>query len=226
MTMSLIPIRLKQPAYLAIAAALLASAGPCLAADAASSSPFPGLEVVSSKSVERLYRRPDTNIAAYDKIMIGTPLVEFSKEWNPRNYGRFGVSALELQKIRMDLSDLAKVTFSKALADGGYEVVTTPGPGVLVITPNIVNLYMNAPDTSSPGRTRSYVMSAGAMTLALLANDAVTGTLLAVAMDHQRGPQFARLQWATSAFNRVQASIVLKGWAEQLRQDLDAARGK
>ena len=62
------------------------------------SSPFPGLEVVSSKNVDLLYRRPDVDFSAYDKIMIGEPMVEFSKNWNPRNYGKFGLTAVQLNE--------------------------------------------------------------------------------------------------------------------------------
>jgi hypothetical protein len=50
--------------------------------------------------------------------------------------------------------------------------------------------------------------------------------LLAAAYDRQRGSQFGRLQWAMSVSNRAAASAVLKGWAEQLKRDLDASRAK
>ena len=78
--------------------------------------------------------------------MIGEPTVEFSKNWNPRNYGTFGISAAQLTKIRVDLAAMAKSVFAKALGDGGYEIVTEAGDAVLAITPNIVDLFINAPD--------------------------------------------------------------------------------
>jgi hypothetical protein len=209
-----------------VAALLLTVAAPTIAATDSADSPFPGLELVASKNVDRLYRRPDVDMSAYSKILIGEPLVEFSKNWNPRNYGTFGLSASQLKKIRADLADLAKSTFAEVLNGGGYEVVTEAADGVLEIIPNILNLYITAPSSMSAGRSKTYVMDAGSMTLALQVNDAVTGTPLAVAYDHQRGSQFGRLQWATSVSNRAAASAILKGWAEQLKQDLDAARAK
>jgi hypothetical protein len=63
-------------------------------------------------------------MSAYTKVWIGEPLVEFSKNWNPRNYGTFGLSASQLKKIRDDLANLAKSTFAEVLSGGGYEVVT------------------------------------------------------------------------------------------------------
>jgi hypothetical protein len=208
-----------------MASIVVACAAPSLAA-LESSSPFPGLELVDSKNVDKLYRRPDVDASAYAKVLIGEPVVEFSKNWNPRNYGSFGISASQLNKIRTDLAALAKSTFAKVLGDGGYEIVTEAGDGVLAVTPNIVNLYISAPDIPTAGRSKTYVMDAGSMTLVLPVSDAVTGTLLAVAYDHQRAGQSATLRWATSVSNRAAAEATLKGWAEQLRRELDAARGK
>jgi hypothetical protein len=56
-------------------------------------------------------------------------------------------------------------------------------------------------------------------------NDAVTGTLLAVAFDKQRSGS-STLRWATSVSNRAAAEQMLKGWAEQVKRELDAARAK
>jgi hypothetical protein len=218
--------RLDQRMRASIAAALiLAVLSPCLAAGDSPSSPFPGLELVPSKNVGALYRRPDADTSAYSKIMIAEPGVEFSKNWNPRNYGTYGLSAGQLKKIRVDLAAMARSVFSKALSDGGYEIVTEAADGVLVITPNIVNVFINAPDVPAAGRSRTYSMDAGSATLALQVNDAVTGTLLAVAYDQRRSGS-STMQWTTSLSNRAAASAMLNGWAEQVKRELDAARAK
>ena len=122
--MSLRTPRLDRRARAGFAAALiLAVTSPFVAAGDTPSSPFTGLELVPSKNVGTLYRRPDVDTSAYSKIMIGEPAVEFSKNWNPRNYGSYGLSAAQLKKIRSDLADLAKSTFAKVLGDGGYRVL-------------------------------------------------------------------------------------------------------
>jgi hypothetical protein len=210
----------------AAVALVLAFSHTALAATDSSNSPFPGLELVNSKSLDRLYRRPDVDVSEYTKIRIGEPAVEFSKNWNARNYGTYGLSAAQLKKIRGDLAELAKSTFAKVLADGGYQLVTEPGDGVLDVVPNIINLYVNAPDTMTAGRSRTYTMDAGSMTLALQLSDSVTGTLLAVAYDTKRDTSRGTMQWSTSVSNRAAASRVLTQWAEQLKRDLDAARAK
>ena len=208
-----------------LAALILVALCPLLAVADSPSSPFSGLELVASKNVATLYRRPDVDISAYSKIMIGEPAVEFSKNWNPRNYGKFGLSAAQLTKIRVDLAAMAKSVFAKSLSDGGYEIVTEADEGVLVITPNIVNVFINAPDVPMAGQSRTYTMDAGSATLALQVNDAVAGTLLAVVFDPRRSG-YSTMRWATSVSNRAAAEGMLKGWAEQLKRELDAARAK
>jgi hypothetical protein len=205
---------------------VLAFSHTALAANGSSSSPFPGLELVNSKSLDKLYRRPDVDVSEYTKIRIGEPAVEFSKSWNARNYGTYGLSASQLKKIRSDLAELTKSTFAKVLSDGGYQLVTEPGDGVLDVIPNIINLYVNAPDTMTSGRSKTYTMDAGSMTLALQLSDSVTGTVLAVAYDSKRDASRGTMQWSTSVSNRAAASRMLTHWAEQLKGDLDAARAK
>jgi len=196
---------------------------PSFAAGDASSSPFWGLELVPSKNVAALYRRPDSDLSAYGKIMIGEPEVEFSKNWNPRNYGTYGLSATQLKQMRTDLAAMAKNTFAQVLGDGGYEIVTQAGDGVLLITPNIVNVFVNAPDIQRPGRTKTYSMEAGSATLVLQVNDAVSGTLLAVVLDSKSSGQ-STLRWTTGVSNRAAATALLKNWAGQLKRELDEAR--
>jgi hypothetical protein len=69
-------------------------------------------------------------------------------------------------------------------------------------------------------------MDAGSMTLALQVSDSVTGTLLAVAYDSKRGSTGGSFQWTTSVSNRAAAERILTGWAQQLKRELDAARGR
>ena len=90
------------------AALVLTVLSPSLAAGDSPSSPFSGLELVASKNVGALYRRPDADLSAYNKIIIGDPTVEFSKNWNPRNHGTLGLSAAQLTKIRTDLATRAE----------------------------------------------------------------------------------------------------------------------
>lgn len=204
-----------------LAAALLGLPG---AANVARAADPDELVPVSVKGIDSVRRRPDVNWAAYDAVLVAPVSVSFSKLWDPRDYGRFGLRPRDVEKIRGKVAALAQATFVKVLAEGGYRVVERADAGVLQVEPNIIDLYVNAPDVPDENRQQSYVLEAGEMTLALELRDAVTGTLLAEARDRQRGIDRGRFTVANSVTNRAEAERVLRGWAMRLRDSLDAAR--
>lgn len=204
-----------------LAAALLGLPG---AANVARAAGPDQLVPVSVKGIDSVRRRPDVNWAAYNAVLVAPVSVSFSKLWDPRDYGRFGLRPRDVEKIRGKVAALAQATFVKVLAEGGYRVVERADAGVLQVEPNIIDLYVNAPDVPDENRQQSYVLEAGEMTLALELRDAVTGTLLAEARDRQRGIDRGRFTVANSVTNRAEAERVLRGWAMRLRDSLDAAR--
>jgi len=217
------------PALVLVALASIGAVPVARAADAsAAASPAAanedGLVQTTVKGVDRVLQRPGTDWASYTKVLVAPVEVSFSKSWNPRDYGSFGLKSSDVDRIRRDLSQMTYDIFTKVLGEGGYTIAPTPAEGVLQVRPNIVNLYINSPDTMQAGRTRSYVVDAGEMTLALELRDSITGTLLAQARDRKRGTESGRVTLANSVVNRAEAERALRGWATQLRTNLDAAR--
>jgi hypothetical protein len=217
------PARLRRALLLALLSAI-ASVTAVHAADAAPAADEDGLVKVSVKGVDRVLQRPGTDWASYTQVLIAPVEVSFSKSWNPRDYGVFGLKSADVERIRRELSQLAYDTFAKVLGEGGYTLAKAPGEGVLQVRPNIVNLYINAPDTMEAGRSRSFVVDAGEMTMSLALRDSITGTLLAEARDRKRGTEGGRVTLANRMMNRAEAERALRGWAVQLRSNLDAAR--
>jgi len=68
---------------------------------------------------------------------------------------------------------------------GGYTIVTEPGEDVLRVRSAVIDLYVNAPDTMSAGRSRSYTAEAGEATLVLELRDSVTNALLGRVLDRR-----------------------------------------
>jgi hypothetical protein len=163
-------------------------------------------------------------VAGYTKVMIDPVQVAFSKSWDPRDYGTFGLKATDVERIRTELGTLAHDTFAKVLAEGGYLPASEADTGVLRITAYIVDLDITAPDTMQAGRSRTYVANAGQMTLVMELRDAVTGTLLARAFDRKSATDTGRLQWSNSVMNRAEAETALRSWASRLKRGLDAAK--
>jgi hypothetical protein len=183
-----------------------------------------GLELTKVKGVDLMYRRPGATLTGYNKVMVDPVQVAFSKSWDPRDYGTYGLKASEVEKIRTELGTLAHDTFVKKLQEGGYPEASAADEGVLRVTAYIVDLYVNAPDTMQAGRSRTYVANAGQMTLALELRDAVTGTLLARGFDRATATDTGRFQWSNSVMNRAEAERALSGWAKRLKDALDAAK--
>jgi hypothetical protein len=184
-----------------------------------------GLELKKTKKVDLLYVRPGASLTGYTKIMMDPVQVAFDKSWDPRDYGgTFGLKTSDVERIRNGIGDLARDTFVKVLDKGGYPEVKAADAGVLRLSVYILDLYVNAPDTMQPGRNRSYSAEAGHMTLGVELHDAVTGTLMARALDRSRSTGSDRITWASGVSNRAEAERLLTGWANKMKDALDAAK--
>ncbi|MCV2359707.1 DUF3313 domain-containing protein [Paucibacter sp. TC2R-5] len=185
-----------------------------------------GLEQRKSKDADLVYARPGASLAGYSKVMLGPVDVAFSKNWDPKRPGsNFRITAEEREEIRSGVANLVRDEFVKALqAKEGYQVVDTAGPDVLKLKVSIIELYVNAPDVATAARTKTYVTSAGEMTLFLEAFDSETGQVLARVVDRQesniRGGQ---LSWTNRVMNQSEGELIASGWARKLRKALDKA---
>ena len=184
---------------------IAALGGTAVAAQPAATAPaYDGLVVVQSRNLDRMYVRPNVDIARYQKVMIDPVTVAYSKEWDrsvndPRYTTR--IRPEDARRIADETTANLVSILADALKARGYEVVTAPGPGVLRLSPHVTDLYVNAPDVFPPGRTRSYARDAGEATVTLEARDASNGTLLAVVSDHGTAQDMLRLSRATNVTN-------------------------
>jgi hypothetical protein len=183
-----------------------------------------GLVPIQVKNVDKAWKRPDASLKGYTGVLIKPVSVAFSKSWNPRDYGAFGLKSDEVEHLRTELSKIASSTFTRVLAKGGYSIATAPGENVLEVQADIVDLVINGIEPRSSSIVHVYVTSAGEMRLLLKLTDSVTGTTLYRASDFKRGQEYDRLEWANSVFNRVEAERALEGWARQLKAALDGAK--
>jgi Protein of unknown function (DUF3313) len=177
-----------------------------------------GLVRVKPKRMDAAYVAPAADFRAYSKVMFDPAEVAFKKDWRRDiNDATVGLSndvseedaAKILAAARDGLDKVFKDTFEKA----GIQVVTTPGEDVLRLSPGIANLDVAAPDTMSPGRSRTYVTESGEATLILEARDSLTGALLGRVFDRRETRQAGRAQWATSVSNRADFEQLFRTWA-------------
>ncbi len=186
-----------------------------------------GLERRDVKGVDQVYVRPNFKFPHYRKVIIDPVQVSFSKNWNQDSTVSLSrrLDADDIQKIKDALAKLLRERFTRELTAGGYQVTDVPAEDTLRVKPDIVNLYINAPDVQSPGITRTYTTNAGEMTLDMEVRDSPTGELLARVVDRQRALDTGRLQWTNSVTNTADAERAIDVWAKQLRAGLDRVNG-
>jgi hypothetical protein len=187
-----------------------------------------GLELRPSKSVNLLYVRPDASLAGYKHVRLAALQVSFDKNWNP-NASRTTTNRLskdDFERIKKALAEEFASISAKELAKGGYDVVSEAGEDVLDVTPFIIDLYITAPETMTPGRSRTYTADQGRMTLVAELRDSETGQILARAIDRRGASWGGRFQVASSVSNMAAARQIIARWASALREELDAANGK
>ena len=217
--------------FCALALALaMAFSAPILAKDKLPETTKDGLQLQKDTKLAAVYLKPGETLEGYDKVSITDVLVSFKKNWQ-RNYnedvmgldGR--VTDRDVETIKKRLATEFKAVFTKELQDkGGYEVVDTTGKDVLLLRPAIINLVVNAPDLSRAGMGRTFVASAGEMTLYMELYDSLTSDKIAEVIDAQavgdHGIGFA----GNRVTNKAEFDRVLAKWADILRKHLDEVK--
>lgn len=208
--------------HLAVCALLVA--GAAVAEEAPVS--WDGLVEVEPKRMDAAFLLPGADFRPYTKLMVDPTQVAFSKDWmksindQTRDLSRKVTdadAARILESARANFDDVFREAFRKA----GYEVVTTPGPDVMRVATGVMNLYLNAPDTMTPGRSRSYTANAGEATLVIEVRDSLTGALLGRVIDRRETRSSARLQMATSVSNTSDFRSLFRSWAGIATQGLE-----
>lgn len=186
-----------------------------------------GLKLVpNTKDIAVVYAEPGANLSQYNRVYLVEPFVAFKKNWQ-RDQNRshtLKVRTSDMERIKKNVAELFMEVFTEELTGGGYELTTERAEDVLIVKPAIIDLDVNAPDTMSAGRSRTYADSAGAMTLYLELYDSETDDLLAKALDPKADRQSSFMQWQSGPANRAAGKRMMKPWAEALRKGLDRAR--
>jgi len=188
-----------------------------------------GLARVKSKKLDHVYKLPEADFSGYKRVRLDPIEVEFDKNWKPNDSQRSPSQRLtdsDIVKIKQALAEEFRKVFTEELTKNGYPVVNEDGEDVLRVSAAIVNLYINAPEKMSAGRSRTYTTSAGHMTLVAELRDSVTGKLMARAVDSVQGRDTGGFQITNSVTNMSAARNGLIKWARILREGLDDATGR
>ena len=198
--------------------------GTAIADEAATN--WDGLVEVKPRKMDAVFLLPGADFRPYTRVMIDPTDVAFHKDWmknmnEPSREMSRRISQDEAAEIlaaaRSNFDDIFNEAFTKA----GYAVVTAPAPDVLRVSTAVVNLYLNAPDTMSAGRSRTFTANAGEATVVIEVRDSTTGALLGRVLDRRETMDSAGMQMATSVSNLSDFRQLFKQWATTSAKGLD-----
>jgi hypothetical protein len=151
---------------LAVASGLALVAGATIAVAEAGSSAIStdreGLVKVESPRFDSVFLLPGADFRGYPMVMQDPTRVAFAKNWMPD----INPPTIEFSR-RTTVEDAERIAeqprtgfgdiFAGALRSAGCELATVPAADVLRLSPRVINLYINAPDSVTTSlRTRVY----------------------------------------------------------------------
>jgi hypothetical protein len=186
-----------------------------------------GLVLQPTQGLDTVYLRPGVDFRSYGNLVLEPVEVAFDKDWDPNSTQRDLARRLkpeDIQKIRDEMSATFREVFVRELTSGGYQVVERAGADSLVTSASLTDVYINAPDVMAPGRSRTYTMESGRMTLVMDLKDGATGQLIGRVVDRKIGDNFGRLEITDSVTNSADFRRAVTDWATRLRKGLDTLR--
>ena len=185
--------------------------------------------VPDTKDIAFVWAEPGADLSQYSRIHLVEPEVAFKKNWqrdqNRSSAARLNkVSSSDMERIKKGVAAMFMEVFTEELTAGGYTLTEERAEDVLLVTPAIIDLDINAPDIQSSSRTNTYSTTAGSMTLYMKLLDSETGDLLAKALDPTTDRDNGMMQWSTSVSNKAAGKRMMKPWAKALREGLDESR--
>ncbi len=178
-----------------------------------------GLQLISSPDFDELYIRPQSDFSQYDSVYVADAQIEFEKGWqaDQNRSDPFRITDRDIKRIKRLLGEEVRRVFKHDLAAGtNYEIVDKPGPHTLIITPTIVDLYINAPFNSRGYRITVLGRQAGRMTLNLELADAATNQVLLRLADRRQTREYSFFQIQGPVRNLQESRRLLHGWSESL----------
>lgn len=211
---------------LPVAAMLVAGLPQLSLAESAAEVSADGLQLVEKDRHSSLYVAPDVDWNKYTAIQLQDASVEFRRNWqrDQNQSWPFKVRDEDVVEIKQWMSELVAEVFTQELSEnGGYSLTDSSGEHVLTVRPAITELDIAAPDTQNwAGISRQYTDSSGRMTLQLELVDSASGKVLSRFKDRDEVPRMFDYQLTTRVSNEADARRMLRHWAQDLRERLNA----
>jgi len=186
---------------------------------------FDGLYPVKGGRMDGAWARPDFSIEQYSKVMLQGVGVEYrpggskSRTLSTSRSGEYFDLTPE-QKARFE--EEVRKAFTEELAKGEhFELVTEPGPDVLLIRGGLLDVVSFVPpEPMTSGNI--YLSRVGEATLVLEIRDSMTGAILLRAVDRRAAEDAARMfSNSNRVTNASEVRRLARIWGQILREGLD-----
>lgn len=187
-----------------------------------------GLLTVKSEKGIQIQVKQGLDWGRYDNVVIDKSHVAFTHNWD-RDYNRDHragrVREADMDQIRERVGDIVNDSVTERFVNApGITVTTQADKNTLQITPNVINLDVNAPDLNTAGINRTYARSAGSLTIFLEIHDATTGEILARWVEDLEDREDMYLEWTNRVTNTADARRVINRWADEFVAGFNALR--
>ena len=185
-----------------------------------------GLIAVKPKRMDAVYLLPGADFRPYTKLLVDPTEVAFRKDWmKDMNQASATLSHRITQEEAAEILEAARSNFGdifhEAFTKAGYEVVTTPGEDVLRVETAVINLYLNAPDPMSAGRSRTFTANAGEATLVIQVRDSTTNAVLGRVIDRRETLDTGTMRISSSVTNLADFRRLFSQWADTTVKGLE-----
>jgi hypothetical protein len=186
---------------------------------------FDGLYPVKGGRMDAAWARPDFNLEPYSKVMLNGVGVEYrpggskARSLSSSKSGEHFDLSVD-QQARFE--EVIGTAFEEEMAKGKhFEIVTEPGPDVLLITGGLLDVVSFVPP-DPVGRGNIYLSRVGEATLVLEMRDSTTGAILLRAIDRRAAEDMAGgFSQANSVSNASEVRRLARTWAGIIRDGLD-----
>jgi len=186
---------------------------------------FDGLVRVQKSVADAAWVKPTLDLTPYKKLMVVSQGVAFRKlepvsEFQARNETEFPVKEENKERLSRELKTAFETELKKLER---YEIVSSPGPDVLLLVGAVIDVVSNIPpdiESARYGRGGVYLTSVGDATLVIELRDSQSGEILARAADRRAAESpFAFEVNSVTAWSEVRR--LASYWASLLRRRLE-----
>jgi hypothetical protein len=184
---------------------------------------------VRSSRVDQLYVRPKAEFSAYRKVLLDPVAVQLRSDFLQQRHAYNRIQPLyppykDARQLAKESAASVAASLAEAFSNAGYEIVTTAQPDAMRVSASVTDLFVNAPDRSSPWLQKNFSRDAGEASLALEVRDAMNATVLMRVNHHGIAREVPRVSQADDVSNRMWMDALFRRWAANCVAEIGGAK--